>query len=295
MSFDGVAKTRVRGGVLSLSNLGSRKGKIVYLDDGSAGGTRFFLSSGVEKSRLVPVNWRRDDCDAITASTGVNAICASLAEYLSSLDGHVDMVWFDGMTRTLDPCIVREALRVSPFLEVTLSTRGASHLDVVEGANKVVRKSKGRISSSPMRCEGKSGIANMVHLSITRRLFNKVEGKKKQAKKKQAKKKQAKKKQAIKKEAIKKEAIKKEAIKKEAKALLGRKICIPCGEWESVDATQLEALGVKKEKGGFVFRVDKTHHKNRLAVRALRVNNVPFPDLEKWVLTPDQVSEYTQS
>jgi hypothetical protein len=95
---------------------------IVYLDDENAGATQYFLNRGVAGKRLVPVNHETNACDAIFKTTGVEAICMDIFEFVSTTRRPFAVVWFD-MTCTLNKFPLEQAfLANAKQIAITLST-----------------------------------------------------------------------------------------------------------------------------------------------------------------------------
>lgn len=259
-AYDSLSKIGRRGHVFAVAD-SVGKGKVIYLDDASAGMTRLFVKHwSLEecRRRLVVVNWDAAACRAIRAKTGVEAVCDDIGNVLREhRDGRACLVWIDGEARSIDEEVVRASFRVAPVVELTLTTSRGDPKRVVEDATASVQKCGGRVASV-QRFKGKSGVTNMCHLSayLADASSKAVTG------------------------------------GKVKKSYIGRKVYVPTSLWTANGRREMRRLGVREANSGFVFRVASTYYSS-YAVTAVGAKSVG-KEKEKWTLTQEQVKAYSR-
>ena len=163
--YDTPAKKMHRASVLALHRETSGR-PLLYVEDEHAGATRFFLHEGVYD--LIPVNWEPRDALAIRETTGVAAVCSEVGAHLARLpDDSCSVVWLDLMKVGVVTETVVHALRVAPYVCVTLSTRGVERQTQCETLLAQMR-SVGRMVEHPCVYEGAGGSVNMLKFVLKR-------------------------------------------------------------------------------------------------------------------------------
>ena len=169
MSYEFLTKNFQRAAVLQMYLSQDERKPIVYLDDLRAGATSFFLSNGVPRKHLVPVNFSQTEACEIKERTGVRCVVRCIDDYvLDMTKDSCGVVWLDYMCRTFSDKVIQQCLVVAPHVSVTLSTRGRQRSDLVADIRRVAKK-YGLLLESPAFYKGKSDVENMVRFAITRR------------------------------------------------------------------------------------------------------------------------------
>lgn len=169
MSYEFLTKNFQRAAVLQMYLSQDERKAIIYLDDQQAGATSFFLSNGVPRKHLVPVNFSQTEASEITERTGIKCVVRCIDDYVFDVpNDSCGVVWLDYMCRTFRDNVLQQCLAVAPHVSVTLSTRGRKRSDIVADIRRVAKK-YGSLLESPAFYRGKSDVENMVRFAITRR------------------------------------------------------------------------------------------------------------------------------
>ena len=169
MSYEFLTKNFQRAAVLQMYLSQDERKPIVYLDDKHYGATSFFLSNGVPRKHLVPINFSQTEASEITEKTGIKCVVRCIDDYVFDMtDDSCSVVWLDYMCRTFSDKVIQQCLAVAPHVSVTLSTRGRQRSDIVADVRRVAKK-YGSLLESPVFYKGKSDVENMVRFAITRR------------------------------------------------------------------------------------------------------------------------------
>ena len=139
MAYEFLNKYFHRGNVY-IMYMQSKK-PIVFLDDEHAGACHSLLEQGVPKRLLHPVNNSPKHAAAITKNSGVCCVCDDINSHLTTLkdDSH-SVVWLDYTCTTIEVDVLRHALRVAPYVSVTLSLRGLNRNENEKQIRKLVNK-----------------------------------------------------------------------------------------------------------------------------------------------------------
>jgi len=325
MAFTTCVKNVHRACIRELADADPRP--VLYLDDATAGATHYFLSHGLPRRRLRPINRSAQACDEIEERTGVECVHGDVFDYLSDMEATCfSVVWLDLQCRHLPG--KREGLdgafRAAKYVCITLSSRGVNTDAMVQDALKSVRACKGALLETPMPYRGISNVTNVVRILAMskqadapheqkernekgeeqqrkeereqqrkeeREKERKEEREKEQQRKQKEREQQRKQKereQQRKQEDREKQRKQKEKQKsKKTSSLIGCTVFLPAAQW----VKPLE--GVKMKGGCYVFRVTRTYY-SRLALHAVQTNNRICPGpAEIWTLTPEQVQEFS--
>ncbi len=170
INYDSVMKDAQRAVVMNRYD--SDKRPIIFLEAESGEATKFFVDGGVLPEHVIPVNDVTHVAAAITEKTKVMTVCENIDTYIKRLSDckpdTASIIWLDYTQRNVDKDVLYSALRVAPIVYVTLSTRGLN----VQRQNDDIRKcipSNGKFLQEPARCEGKSGVMNMVTFIVKRK------------------------------------------------------------------------------------------------------------------------------
>lgn len=269
-AYGSVSKTMVRAGIKALYDADGRP--MLYLDAEDAGATEFFLNTNVPKEHLVPVNYDQTACEQIMKKTGVVPQCIDIDDYLIQTDVEThygfSVIWLDYTKRELNEKALRNAIRLSSNVSVTLSTRAKHAESVMQDATKIVRKCGGVLYEQPVAYKGAGDVKNMVRFSIkpkSKPRIKNIEVPPAPSKKK----------------------MKATMPTVSAKELVGRTIYMPCCDFDS----DWEQCDIKKQYGCYVLQIEKTHY-SKLAVCCVRDDGSLHDHLEKWTLTVDDVLKY---
>lgn len=166
--YEFINKDLQRAAALTLSKYdGNHRTPILFLESAGAGACNFFLKAGVSREDLRPVNCDRVDADAISKASGVECVCADIDDYLTTLhDNACGVVWLDYMRRTISVDVMREALRVAPYVMVTLSLRGIKRQETLANLRKIMKKVGVMLQNTVYK--GKSNIENMITFTVCR-------------------------------------------------------------------------------------------------------------------------------
>jgi hypothetical protein len=169
-NYDSDMKDVQRGVVMNRYDFDKRP--IIFLEAESGEATKFFVDGGVRPEHVIPVNDVTHVAAAITEKTKVMTVCENIDTYIKRLSSckpdSASIVWLDYTQRNVDREVLYSALLVAPIVYVTLSTRGLN----VQRQNVDIRKcipSNGKFMQEPARCEGKSGVMNMVTFIVKRK------------------------------------------------------------------------------------------------------------------------------
>lgn len=270
LSYDSLLKEGHRAKVWQYS-LADRKHSILYLDGPDAGATRFFLkTAGIPARRLCPVNWEERACHAISKH-GVQPTWDCIRNVLrraAESKKRYSVVWLDLECRFVEEECLRDALLTSNCVVLTLSSRGASAEAVVACAEQLAGRAKGRVTEKGQYA-GRSGVVNMVHMVIEKKLPPPSAS-------------------------VKKQHWSHIGICKQAAKLIGKTVSVPQSEWPR-QTWEKDYRGVKRHGKGFLFQVSRVYRKNRLALRAVMEDSKLASKEESWVLTPSKVMEWDLS
>lgn len=169
MTYDFLNKDNQRSGVVNMWQRCDEKRDVVFLDDENAGACTAFLESGIPKTLLKPVNFSIKDSRRITRRSGVPCACTDIDQYVSELDDDAcSVVWLDYMKNTVDVAILRDCIRVAPYVSVTLSLRKISRTSHEENIRKLVKSAGGEVTAYTTY-KGASGVMNMMCFNVERR------------------------------------------------------------------------------------------------------------------------------
>lgn len=245
-SYDSIAKNVHRATVLELAG---KDGNILYIDDEDASMTKFCLARGVAAGRLVPVN---KSSVAVASACGVCGWRGDIDQYLVNCctPDSYGVVWLDYQSRTVRGYVLEAALRIAPFVMITLSTLREAAASVVERAVASVRAVGGEMPEDPVRYRGRSGIVNMVRVLVTRPSTTTP-------------------------------TVPRAAPFVDA-SLVGELVEVPIENWSNTSG--YEDVRRSSDERRFVFKIYKTHRGRAFALRAImksgRASRVP----EQWVL-----------
>lgn len=150
-----------RATVARLANMDRAKGAIIYLDDASGGGTKFFLKEGIDKSRLVPINYDVGACRQILEKSGVFAVHSDVDDFVLRTSRRVSITWLDLQSTTVKAETLKAAVDTSPFVMLTLSTRAVSPDATMRDVERQVSKFGGQPLETA-RYRGKGGVMNVL-------------------------------------------------------------------------------------------------------------------------------------
>lgn len=169
-AYDFLVKNTHRAGVLEMHLMCTEKKPIVYLDDEMGGATEFFLRRGVKKKNLIPVNYAKQAASVITCLHNVRAIHNDITAHMKTMEeDSCSVVWLDFMCRTVDPVAIRHALRIAPYVYITISSRGTDKHAQCNAIGVTVNK-YGKFLERPCAYKGKSGIENMLKFVVSRKV-----------------------------------------------------------------------------------------------------------------------------
>lgn len=239
----------------------------VMIDSRDAGGTLALLKNGMPSERLVVVNNHPGDCCMIANETGVKAICMNAEDFIVKEHKAIgkdkkkkySAVWLDTQSRSVHNSTVASSLAVASYVMITLATRGANPDDVMKKVVKQVRDVGGKVLRYDRYC-GRSGKNNMVEITA---------GAPEVA-----------------------SAAPVAPVASTAPAMesyIGQTVYMPRKLWNY----ERGYTDVAVKKDCFKFKVEKTHNKTTLAVRAIhKKKGRKFLRLENFTLTPREVMQY---
>lgn len=172
MGYDSITKEMHRAGLVALYRQDPSR-PILYLDGEEGEATGSFLNKwNVPAHHLNPVNFKSIVVERIEKTFGVSGTVGDVNTILTQGgDDAFAVVWLDYMCRFNEDVHTQafsEALRVSPHVSVTFSVRGVSKETTTNGIMKAIRKC-GKILENITPYKGKSGIENMIKLTLARR------------------------------------------------------------------------------------------------------------------------------
>lgn len=133
---------------------------VIYLDAAGGGCTKYFLSAGIDSSRLRPFNNRSTICTSITQSTSVPCVCDDINNAASMYEeGECSIAWFDMTGKELD---LMGVAHVAEYLQITLSTR-AEIPDVKLQCLRHLAKSIGLVEQEVSIYRGNGNKMNMIN------------------------------------------------------------------------------------------------------------------------------------
>ena len=167
MSYEFMNKDVQRYAVYRMYKISATPKPIVFLDDESGGACTFFLTEGVPRDHIRPVNRSRVHADAITRKTGITCTHADIDSHLDTMsDDSRSVVWLDYTCTTIDVDVLRNALRVASNVSVTLSLRGLGRDENERHIRKLVKK-VGMLMQLTVY-KGKGGVENMLSFIVSR-------------------------------------------------------------------------------------------------------------------------------
>lgn len=111
----------------------------MYLDDETAGATMFFLSQGIRKEHLIPVNSCERACENIFSVSGVRPICGNIdARVVCESHRTFCFVWLDYIQARLDADVMASVVQKAFHVAVTLVRTRKT--DVVKTATQLLTK-----------------------------------------------------------------------------------------------------------------------------------------------------------
>ena len=174
MPYDFTNKDNQRSAIVNMFQRCAAKRDVVFLDDEHAGACNAFLEAGIPKSHLKPVNSSTECCRLIKRRSGIPCSCYDIDEYIAELDDDsCSVVWVDYMKTEMDLTTLRHAIRVSPYVSVTLSLRKVSRHGHLDDIRKLVKRAGGEMTAYTTY-KGASGIMNMMCFNVERRSMEEV-------------------------------------------------------------------------------------------------------------------------
>lgn len=166
-SYDSLAKNMHRAAVVEMHLLRPER-PILYLDDETAGATRYFMSREVPPERLVPVNFCPRAVQEIRSLTGVDGVVRDVDALVQETpcDAY-SVVWLDYVRRTCTTEVMVAALRAAPHVCITLSTRALKASDIEDLTSRAKRVAS--VLERPHPYKGRGNVSNMVRFSLARR------------------------------------------------------------------------------------------------------------------------------
>jgi hypothetical protein len=130
-----------------------------------------FLEWGMDKKRLIPVNYDIESCKTIKRLTSVKAACKDILNYATELT-NCDAIWFDMECNSIPNetfKAARNALNKDGLISITLSCRCIEPTKQLSTLKDLYSKNGFKFQGGGPYA-GKSGWVNMVHSTATVRL-----------------------------------------------------------------------------------------------------------------------------
>lgn len=174
--YDSLTKHEERGAIKINFESDPKRRPILYIDDADAGATSYFLSQGIPREKLIPVNWDSNACNAITSKTGVSAVFEHIDKHLFNIcpspSSHsskcFSVVWLDYEGHSLDKGALKRAICLARVVKIVLNITRKKKGEVHNNAKSIIERCGGVVVSDGYY-KGKSNVKNMLRITAVPR------------------------------------------------------------------------------------------------------------------------------